>query len=513
MKFSHPLFLLPVFVTLSCSPNADEEQAAGAPISSDAEVSSERLKSTPSSSPEAAATQIASTPEDGLSHGTEAAVHDEASADSENEPSPLAAPADASIILPKLPPRPLPDIFRHLQEILMEQTEPAELLGVEPGTEMTDEERQEFEEARGHVHEALEAMQELFLAQMALVRVPLAHPDYNAMEADEIEECVTTCEEYLAESFRRDMEGFSYDESFLRKGCVTPGTRPGNQALLHLTELDSLIRAGEDILSPNEAWLRRLEQLMEGYLAYYEPNASFNGTEDRDPFCRMCTDENAVSWPNGTNPAAEPVSVNYRAAMRELIRREHRAWQRYFEAMSALVCPCSGYRGSGVSDFRVSCESYLVASRERFIYMLTAGADKVVLLSERACEKEAELRELHGQYSFGEIFTETAEIFRHPRLAGNPWCIRFPSVGAGFIYLKENEVLQQYLSAHPEGGEVDVRGYQILESRGEPYETVRPEDDYSAIKHPVPKPYGALELRQVFILQECPSREPAYQEY
>ncbi len=511
MKFSRFTYLLPSLLLLGCAPDTEEEKQPDSPATPPPAQAAEAEATT--STIETAPANLESSATDEQPEDTDAAETEELTEVIGEATSPLEEAADESVVLPNLKPRPLPDIFKHIREVLMEQSEPAQLFGIAEGAEMSEEERSDFEEARKNVHEAVDAMQELFLAQMALVRVPLAHPDYTVMDADEIEECVISCEEYLAESFRRDIEGFAYDESFLRNSSIIPGTRPGNQALLHLTELDHLIRAEEDILSPNEDWLRRLERLMECYLAYYEPNDGYKSTADRDPFSRMCTDENPVSWPNGADPAAEPDLIHYRAAMRELIRREYRAWQRYYEAMSELVRPCRGYRGSDTYLFRALCESYLVASRERFIYMLTAGADKVVLLTERASEKEAELRELHGQYSFGEIFTETAEIFRHPRLAGNPWCIRFPSAGAGFIYLKENKVLHQYLSANPEGGEVDVRGYQILESRGEPYETVRPEDDYSSMKHPVPKPYGALELRQVFILQECPSHTPAYQEY
>ena len=141
--------------------------------------------------------------------------------------------------------------------------------------------------------------------------------------------------------------------------------------------------------------------------------------------------------------------------------------------------------------------------------MITSGADNTALLSKRSCEKAAELRELQGLHPSGEIFTETAELFRLSKLADNPWCIRFPTAGGGFIFLKDNHALHQYLSAYPQGGRAKGKGHQMLESQGEPYATVKSED---ATKQPSPKSYGALVLRQVFILQECPSQIPAHHE-
>ncbi len=498
MRIMRTFLLLPAILVLGCSPSSDEERqpesAASAPESTEGAVSA--------SMPETERAEGESTAADEAS--VEAALLEQEDAvEYSVSPSLLSAPLNESIVLPPLAPRPLPDVFEHIRVVLMEQTEPAAILFCVEGREMSEEERLECEEAREKALEAIEAMRELFLAQMALVRIPLEHPDYCSMTPEEREECISACEEYLAESFRRDVEGFSYDESFLERGCIMPGTRPGNQALLYQTELDLFLRTKEYVPSPNEDLLRRLDTLMEYYLECYQDYGRYRGVEGTEPFSRMYSVDEVVNWPHAADPAAEPTRVCYKDAMCELVRREYRAWKRYFSAMGELVRPCAGYRGSGMGFFRSLCESYLVASRERFIYMLMTGADNVVYLSERACEKAAELRELHAQYSFGEIFTESAVIFRHPRLAGNPWCIRFPSVGAGFIYLIENEELSRYLALHPEGGKTEVRGYQMLESRGDPYEVVRSES-YQEYVHPAPKPYGAMELRQVFHLLEVP---------
>lgn len=164
---------------------------------------------------------------------------------------------------------------------------------------MTEDECRQFEEARQHVHESVEAIQELFSAHMALVRVPLEHPDYCSIEAEVFKQSLADCEEYLAETFRRDVGEFSYSESFLKKECVEPETRLGNLDLSHLTELDHRMRAKEDILFPNETWIRRLEQLYERNLAHYKPMDVSKGTERESPFSGMCANESPVNWPNG----------------------------------------------------------------------------------------------------------------------------------------------------------------------------------------------------------------------
>lgn len=429
--------------------------------------------------------------------------------EAESEDSLLRSPADPSVPLPVVSARPLPDVFADAERVLMEQSEPARLLFLDHDGDLTEEEREEVEEARGHVREALEAAKSLFLAQMALVRVPLSHPDYF-MEPEEVEKCLEICEEYLAESFRRDVELLSYSNSFLPPGCVEPSLHSGKNWEQHFSDVEVILQDAEDRLRDVGEYRyevlydegeKQLTAFLDRYLAGYG-GEGVRGGEGCDPFTGLHGIKGSVIEVGAPGEEGSVQVVDYGAVMQELIRREQLAWKRYVTAMGNLVTPCKGYRGSASDDRLPLYWRSMFKTRKRFFALLAAGADGIAGLPDDARERRAALLPLHDAYDFGEILTDYARIFRHPRLEGHPWCISFPYASAGFLFLSDSEVLRQFLAAHPEGGETEVRGYQMLESTGEPYERPRRETTgFRTIS--APRPDGALEFRQVFHVLEC----------
>lgn len=431
-------------------------------------------------------------------------------------PAPASAPAEeSSISLPYFSPRPLPPIFDYWQRVFMEQTEERKYLVLdedEYNRPLTEEDKAEIEEARRYVQEALAAAKELFTAQMALIRGPLSHPHYHPEDPYEVEDYLKICEAYLAESFHRDLEALSFCASFMSTGCVEPTLHPGGRPMLNKSEPevifrqriggDSSIATAWKLSQQASEWQNRQKRFMESYMEHYSYQSVYYERESYDPFteyCQVMGTEIPACAPDGSRSDR---TVIYCEAMRELIRREERAWERYYTAMGELVCPSPGYRGSGTPAFTLEYQLYLLDTRERFLYLLASGDHIIKDLPLARREKEAALLPLHGWYAYGEIFRDTALIFRHPKLDGNPWCISFPQAGPGFIYVKDNDVLRQYVDAHPEGGEVDICGYQVLERHGEPYPTDK-QDNTSEDDAPDHKADNALEMRQFFYLLEC----------
>ncbi len=389
-------------------------------------------------------------------------------------------------------------IFDHWHEVLMAQSEPEQLFAyhLEEGKKLSEENLKQAEETRQLIANAMEAAQMLFEARMDIICNSLFIPDSPYLDeihthklSQQGKALLATCEHWVAEGFRRDLEALSFGISWLDAGCVEPSLRPGRQELLLRPALETTIleQGDEGFTSNNERWQQRQQLFMKNLFARYGQGEldSYNH-ESRDPFTGM-------PWNQDQDSAMALRLLRYRARMQELIRNEQEAWEIYDEAMSELVCPYYGYFGSGHDTFKAMYQSNLLDSRERFLLLLTVGCRNLHTLNDLAIDHQAELQELHTDYRFGEIFTAHAHLFRHPRLEGKPWCIRFKGMGAGFIFIKDNEVLQHYATTHPQGGDISVRGYQSIEPVGAPYEPPRPE--------------GGFKLRQVFHMIACPAPE------
>ncbi len=152
--------------------------------------------------------------------------------------------------------------------------------------------------------------------------------------------------------------------------------------------------------------------------------------------------------------------------MQGLIDREQQAWQQYLSAMCEMVAPCPSYHGSGTGIAQMAYERDLLDTRERFLCLLAAGGDGMAHWPQLSPERHAPFQPLHPLHRFDESFTANAHLFRHPRLPGKPWCIRFEGYGAGFILVQENRALREFAEKHPEGGKSEVFGYQTLQCRG-----------------------------------------------
>ncbi len=405
-------------------------------------------------------------------------------------------------------------IFEHWQQVFDKACTPQQLCLLREGESATEDQLNEVEEVRAKVHAAMEAAKELYRARVAIVEGPTTHPDYCEDEEDAAG-VLGTCRELIAEGFRRDLEALATIGGWVNLEDIEPSMRPGNQSLLMRPTQEALAFAMMDgdtaeisrkTAAVNSAWWQRQNAFMEEHLAAYtEPAPHTQEMNRRDPFTGMC-------WLLGIDGKVRPETVEHIAGMRAAILREARAWGHYTSAMAELVCPSYDWRGSGAGIMCNMYESHLLDSRERFICLLTLGLDKADAVNHLAVEQQAELHRLHMDYPFGETFTSMATLFRHPRLEGHPWCIRFPDAGEGFIFVPEGEALTQYTAAHPEGGKVQVKGYQSIESVGKPYRrrTLLDRSCYERIKTPVPE--DALKLRQVFCLLSCVPEEEAVPE-
>ncbi len=361
------------------------------------------------------------------------------------------------------------------------------------GSPFSTEELEAATEVRGHAIDSIEAAQELYRARLGILKASLEFPA-DDMEEEDYAENLASCEAWLVEGFRRDLEALSFHLSWLPAGCVEPSTRPGRQELLFRPVLESILFSQVDGSTSeicagyshvNSLWMERQDAFMEHLHSLYgngEPTPDASGR--LIPFTRM-------SWPCDDEGQLTPEARVFRSNMQALIRKEQNAWKRYHKVMLDLVCPGPGYRGSGVGMFMSAYEPHLLDSRERFLCLLAAGDRGLRHMEAVDRLRLAELQELHSKHPFGEIFTEAATLFRHPKLEGNPWCIRFHDCGAGFIFVNDSATLRRYAAENPGGSEqVEVQGYQCIEHRATPW---LPEDGESTAT-------GAPGPQQVFHL-------------
>ncbi len=425
---------------------------------------------------------------------------------------------------PQLPEQPVHThpIFEHWQQVLMEQSEPELLLGcsVREGEQLPEEERKEFEEARANITTALEAAKKLYQARIDLIYNIMNIPGCRYFEEMSLAEEAKSyykpwsedgkavfefCRQWIAEGFRRDLASLGACGLWLDVNQVDPALRPGRQECLLRPELNSLIfeqvhaeryGIGAIYSDINTLWMERQDHFMKRFLdCYNDENLLSPNTRFQDPFTYMC-------WVPEKDGSVPPGIRQFQAYVQECMRREQEAWEHYLEAMREIVCPCRGYRGSGHGSFMREYTSHLLDSRERFLCLLTIGSEQLHKLPDLPADRYAALQELHADHRFGEIFTCEAHIFRHPKLEGNPWCIRFRRQGAGFIFVNDGPALRHFLSLYPEGGDIEVRGYQAVEMAGTAYKQTK-ESDYTNIGWPQPRPAGGLEPRQVFHLLAC----------
>ncbi len=409
-----------------------------------------------------------------------------------------------------LAPSPHP-IFEHWTEVLMAQSAPEACYAYKQGEPLPEEEQKEMDEIRSKALIALEAGKALYSARRAIFREALNMPGCILLEGYEDEErelragqLLAPVETLLAEGFRRDLEALGFCDGWLEPGCVEPGLRPGRQELLFRPELETLAFEQVDGCTPeidwgyaslNETWRKRQNAVLTHLLDVYGGgNISFDELADHAPIT-------ASRWQRDDEDKATPATEQFREAMQGRLRREQQAWQLYEDAMQALVSPSKGYRGTGSSIFVGLYTPHLLDSRERFICMLTAGFDDMHKLFRLPRERSAELHPLHRSYSYGEIFTADATLFRHPKMPGNPWCIRFDGEGAGFIFVNDSPALRRYAEEHPEGGSAEVQGYQTIDILGSPYPA--PEEDKYGERRPQPRPEGALTPWQIFNMLDC----------
>ena len=264
MKTAHSFPLLPLVATLGCSLSAAAE--GNAPLSA-------------SCSYAASAPATVSAPAKGTNEATAADPADDDLLPEDDADSPAE---DGSSALPYFSPRPLPPIFDYWQEVLMEQSEARKYLVLdedEYNRPLTEDEKAEIEEVRGHIREALAAAKDLFTAQMALIRGPLSHPHYHPNDPYEVEDYLAICEEYLAESFHRDLEALSFCASFMSAGCVEPTLHPGRRPMLSMSEPEVIFRqriGGESTVAHAwqldqraAEWQERQKRFMENYMEHY----------------------------------------------------------------------------------------------------------------------------------------------------------------------------------------------------------------------------------------------------
>ncbi len=361
----------------------------------------------------------------------------------------------------------LPPIFEHWQEVLVSQCTPEVLFyageDAIPENEreaMREEIESEVAEVEEHATEALEAAKALYRARAELLREAMQAP-HNDLSPEAITNLFATGDKWLTDGFRRDLEALSFSGPLPKAGTVEPSTRPGQQEWLFCPPTNAFAFEQVDGCQAeiswryeelNTEWREQQDRFMAHMLAQYQKNDDYV----RDPFTGHL-------WADERLETCAPAVDAFRARMQQLIHREEEAWKRYREAMLALVGPCPSYCGSGLGISMSVCERSLLDTRERYLCLLAAGADGMDKLERLPQERAAAFLELHPLHRFGEVFTETAILFRHPKLEGQPWCLRFDSYEAGFIFVQDNDVLRRFASVHPSGGEATVRGCQSIE--------------------------------------------------
>ncbi len=389
----------------------------------------------------------------------------------------------------------IPPAMESWQQTLLEQTEPKAYLSHEweETGRLSEEGLEECAEAREHATTAIAAASALFSARLDIIRTLV---DASSIGADDEtrDMALSASEAILAECFWRDLRALASENTWLDYEALELPARPGRQHLRHLPAcLNFLPCAGDthersvSYATINGVWERMQDHFLTLYTNYYREEGDSHLPRFRhhpgDPFTGNCYDKDDAD------------TRQHMDTVLKLFEKENTAWKAYRRAMEGLICPSRGYRGTGNGLSMSIMERHMLDSRIRFLCLLATGAGYQAPPS-IDCEQENELLELHPGHPYGEIFTTTAVLFRHKGLEGQPWCIRFPGVDAGFIPVQENEVLRSFLAKRPQGGECHPRGYQNLEIHGHPYEEA--EDDA-----PQARPGGRMALRQTYVMLDA----------
>lgn len=101
-----------------CSPYSDEKRQAPPPVSAASSKDAKTASISASPSTDEALEESAAGEE--IACTSDASEQDESNHGNGEEPSTLSAPADEIVAIPSLTLRPLPPIFKHLQDALME---------------------------------------------------------------------------------------------------------------------------------------------------------------------------------------------------------------------------------------------------------------------------------------------------------------------------------------------------------------------------------------------------------
>ncbi len=399
----------------------------------------------------------------------------------ENTP-PAAAPAAAEASA-------LPPALEKWASLLRSQ--------VEPRVYETYGSPDELAEARGHVEDAIAAASGLYHAQMALMR-GLIEGSPLGKEEETCEELLQACEQLIIESLWCDTRALAFDSSWIDYKLLPPPPQPGRAQLCHFPAfLNALVmnsdgstyEIGIIAATLNKVW----EGMQDNFLRFYR-NSYDRQTEEeafrnmRDPFSM------------GELEEGNPAHKAFMAAMLPLFDREMEAWKQYRDNMLWLVGPSSSYQGSGTGYFMSGMERNFLDTRTRFLCLLAAGLHGTNGLRGLHLHHGNSLEVLHGIHPYGEIFTDRAYLFRHPGLEGRPWCITFPHADTGFIPVQDGEALRLFAEVNPEGGEIEVCGYQAVESRGYPYTEAGEDEELK-------RPEGGMTVQQVFVLLECIGEE------
>ncbi len=417
-----------------------------------------------------------------------------------SEPSSSAAPASV-----------LPAGLESWGKALLSQTEPQAYFShmFDNGEALTEVELGECREAREGAMQAVAAAGELYHARLELCRKLLALP-WMSDEDKPSDDVLAACRLLIEDGFRRDLWGLACRTGWPELAALELPKQPGRQLLRHLPAPYSLAYLNmrgctAEITHNSFVLVEQWEQMQEHFLACYAN--SFGDGDEENAFCQdrspFTGHPRPDSW-SGADESCRAQVRQYRAELQALFVREKAAWKAYSEAMQALACPSISYSGSGVGIRMADVQRHLLDSRTRFLCLLAAGTERDGLHN-LATWHETALLELHPEHPYGEIFSAEAHIFRHPGLDGQPWCIRFPWVDAGFIPVKDGAALQDYLRTASRGGKAEVRGYQSLESSNTPYVA---KDEPAGAHTPHQRPEGGFTVQQVFILLEAQATKP-----
>ncbi len=164
-------------------------------------------------------------------------------------------------------------------------------------------------------------------------------------------------------------------------------------------------------------------------------------------------------------------SAKDNARLGHLFNEVEKTWQAYKSAMDELANSyVEEYGGGSMGDVSrcYHLERCLLDSHSRYLSAVARTFD-----SEDAGSRSPGCHRLHspsGYASFGRLHNTSGLLFRHPRLAGSPWCLAPGNIGncRSFVLLEDSPGLQQFAKKHPKGGFFELKGYYSVHAGGSP---------------------------------------------